>query len=287
MMQVLVNGAISGLSIALLGVAFNAVYLPTRIMHLALAAIFVLVPHIVWQMQESGFAFSLSIFAAILAGATASILCEVANHWRIERKKSSFGAHFVSSLGIYIFVSESIALRWGTDPKHFRSSFDTAIVAGPVLVSSGQVITAIGSGSVLIAFYLFLKKTGVGLLFRGIAENPVEMALHGHNVQKLRLLAFGIAGFLASVSGLLIGNDVGFSPHGGLHALLVAVVAVIVGGHSFWLGPVVGGFFVGLIKSQATWHFSQKWADAACFLFLALILYFRPTGLMGSHARHE
>lgn len=45
-MQILLNGLISGLSIALLSVAFQVVYLPTRVFFAGLAGVYALVPYI-------------------------------------------------------------------------------------------------------------------------------------------------------------------------------------------------------------------------------------------------
>ncbi len=113
------------------------------------------------------------------------------------------------------------------------------------------------------------------------------MLLYGYDIRKLRLLAFTLSGLLAGIASLLTAYDVGFDPHGGLHALLLGVVAVIVGGRGTWWGPVVAGLVLGLLRAFIVWEFSARWQDAATFALLVIILFLRPQGLLGRKARLE
>jgi branched-chain amino acid transport system permease protein len=120
-----------------------------------------------------------------------------------------------------------------------------------------------------------------------MADNPVQLALHGHNIRRLRLLAFAIAGFLATISALAVANDVGFDPHGGLPVLLLAIVAMIIGGNTSFLAPVLGGLLLGITRAFVVWFLSARWQDAVVFLLLALFLLFRPHGILGRKLRLE
>jgi len=51
-MQVLLNGLISGAMIALLAIAFQIVYLPTRVFFLGLAGIFAIAPFVVYTFLQ-------------------------------------------------------------------------------------------------------------------------------------------------------------------------------------------------------------------------------------------
>jgi len=64
--------------------------------------------------------------------------------------------------------------------------------------------------------------------------------------------------------------------------LLLAVVAVIVGGRSTFIGPVIGGLILGVVRSEVSWHLSARWQDAVSFGLLAIVLIVLPNGLLGS-----
>ena len=120
-----------------------------------------------------------------------------------------------------------------------------------------------------------------------MADNPVQFCLSGHNAQQYRLLAFGVSGLLGGAAALLTAYDVGFDPHGGLHALLLAIVAMIIGGRGSFRGPIVGGLLLGVVRAMVAWQFSIQWQDVFTFLLLAIVLYIRPDGLFARPSRLE
>jgi branched-subunit amino acid ABC-type transport system permease component len=77
-MQILVNGLISGLILAVLALGFTAVYLPLKIFYLALGAVYTIVPFLVWGMMQAGWPWYLASVVAILLTET---LCERGRDW--------------------------------------------------------------------------------------------------------------------------------------------------------------------------------------------------------------
>lgn len=287
-MQVLLNGTISGMTLAVLALAFMVVYLPCRVFYLALAGIYALAPYLSLACMRQGFPLWASVLVPAGAGVLVSVMCELANHAPLERKQASPGAHLISSLGLYLVILQVVAMIWGNETQVLRSGVDTVYrLGGMVMLTRAQVLAGGVSLVLLCLFYGWLRFSNLGLQLRAMADNPVQLALHGYNIRRLRLIAFAISGFLASVSALLVANDVGFDPHGGLPALLLAIVAVIIGGNTSFLAPVLGGVLLGVIRASAVWHLSARWQDAVAFLLLALFLFFRPQGILGRKLRLE
>ena len=141
--------------------------------------------------------------------------------------------------------------------------------------------------ALLVVAAWFLQKTNLGLQFRGLADNPRQLMLLGYDVPKLRLLAFCFSGLLCVGSAVPLAIDYGFDPNSGLNTLLLAVVAVIIGGRGSFLGPVLGGLVLGIVRSEVIWIFPGNWQDAATFVLLVLVLLFRPAGLFGNLSRLE
>lgn len=98
-----------------------------------------------------------------------------------------------------------------------------------------------------------------------MADNATEFALRGFNLYAYRLLVFCLAAILAATTSILSAYDIGFDPYGGLDMLLLAIVAVIIGGRRSFLGPVVGGLLIGLLRSMVVWYLSARWQDVATF----------------------
>ena len=158
---------------------------------------------------------------------------------------------------------------------------------GSITITESQWITLVTTTMLIIAFMFFLTKTGIGLRMRAMVNNPKVFALLGYNIKFYRIIFFGFAGLFASVCSLLMAYDVGIDPYYGLQALLIALVAIIIGGQDSFVGPVVGALFIGVIREFIAWQFSASWKDGITFLIFAIFLFLRPQGILGKSSRLE
>lgn len=286
-MQILINGLISGAAIALLAVAFQAVYLPTKVFFIGLAGIYALAPFLTHSALSLGLGWYLSIGLTIAACALVSFLCGWLNHGPLTRRRASDSVHLIASLGSYIVLVQAIAMIWGNGSMRLRSEIGSTTHFGKVVVTGAQWLILGVSGGLLLAFAILLMYTDLGLRLRALADNPTMFALFGYNVSRHRVFAFIMSGIFASAASLISAYDLGFEPHGGLHAILLAVVAVIIGGQASFSGPVVGAVLLGVLRAQVVWHSSARWQEAATFGLLTLFLLLRPQGLLGRRTRLE
>lgn len=286
-MQVFLNGLISGAAIALLAVAFQTVYLPTRVFFLGLAGIYSLAPFIAITLYAVHPSWIFASTGAIAGCTLLSLFLEWGNHARLSRQRASDAAQLVASLGIYIVLVQITAMIWGNDTKTLSTGLDNVSRFGGLSITKAQWITIVVAAVFLGAFAVFLIRSDLGLRLRALADNPVQFALFGYSVTTHRLLAFALSGFFAAASSLVTANDIGFDPYIGLHAVLLAIVAVMIGGQSSFLGPVLGALLLGVIRAQVVWYYSARWQEAATFLLLAVFLLFRPQGLLRSRMRLE
>ncbi len=286
-MQILLNGLISGGAIALLAVAFQLVYLPTRVFFIGLAGLYSLAPYCVLALRNAGAPALFAILTAVVVVGACAALAEWLNHAPLARKGASGAVQLISSLGIYIIAVQGIAIVWGNETKTLRTGLDsTTHVAGAALTGA-QILMALVSIFGLLALWALLRSSDIGLRLRALADNPTQFALFGYNINLYRLIAFTCAGFFAATSSLLTAYDIRFDPYAGLHAVLLAVVAVIIGGRQSFLGPAVGGLLLGFIRAQAVWHLSARWQEAVTFTLLAIFLLLRPQGLFAQQTRIE
>src|SRR5262245_19035790 len=77
LMQILVNGLITGATIALLAVAFASVYIPTRIFYVALAGVYTVVPFVAWSLLQHGATIWMAALIAVASGTGLSLLFEI------------------------------------------------------------------------------------------------------------------------------------------------------------------------------------------------------------------
>lgn len=286
-MQILANGLINGLTLALLALGFSVVYLPTRVFAIALAGVYALTPYLAWQCRQWHFPWGVTLSLSLFVVVVLCLAIERFNHRPLIRRGASPSAHMISSLGLFIILTQLVALVWGNETRVLRTGIDSTWTGWGVILTRSQLMAACVSMVILAGFYVWLRRTSLGLQFRALSDNPVQLALYGYNTDRLRLLAAGMAGLLTGLSSLLVAYDVGFDPHTGLNVLLLAIVAVIVGGRHSFFAPILGGVLIGFLRAEVVWYLSARWQEAVTFLLLVVILFFRPQGLLGSKGRLE
>ena len=140
------------------------------------------------------------------------------------------------------------------------------------------------------ALIRYLVHTPFGISLQGIRDEPVRMASLGYTVPLHRLLAFGFAGFLAALAGVLYAWWAGqISPDAlGLSATIQLLVMAVIGGLSriegAWLGAfafiVINNEVTNRIPSEGLWYIGGSFNTVVGLIFLAIVIV-SPDGLMG------
>jgi branched-chain amino acid transport system permease protein len=152
------------------------------------------------------------------------------------------------------------------------------------------VIFVVLAGVALALAALFRSPPGVALL--ATAQDPYAAELQGVPVERMRAMAWGAAGALGGIAGVL-GAGVfenlspGFMTTG---FLIAAFTGVVLGGITSMPGAVLGGFSLGIV-SQAAIQINTTYdlgipgpPQLAIMVVLLAVLLVRPRGLLGSAA---
>ncbi|PUE37250.1 branched-chain amino acid ABC transporter permease [Limnohabitans sp. Hippo4] len=139
----------------------------------------------------------------------------------------------------------------------------------------------------LIAIYTFVcvalmyafTQTPLGRILNAVRDNPERVEFIGYNTQRVRYLAFIIAGFFAGISGglgalnfeIVTAEVVGAGRSGGY------LLFTFLGGATFFFGPIIGGILMVLafvLLSELT----KAWLLYLGLLFLFMVMY-APGGI--------
>ena len=287
MLQTLLNGLIQGALFALMALAFSLVYSTSRVLHVAQGAIYAFAPYALLGALHADLGWIFGLIFALGLAVLVGVLCEEVLHWPFLRRGAPPEVHLIGSLGMYLVLVQIVALTWGNDVQVLRHEVDTVYQFGDLSLTGAQSICGVGALATMGAFFFWLGRTELGMQFRAMADNPVLLGLLGRDVRWLRRLVFGVSAALAALAALGSAYDTGFDPHGGLNAVLIGIVATIIGGRGSLAGAALAGLLLGIIRSEVVWFASARWEQAATFLILALVLFFRPQGLFGRKLRLE
>ena len=229
------------------------------------------------------------------------------------RRVHKFGhvPELLITFGLSYIIVELVQLVWG------RSSVDYRVPAaldGPLFTLFGTQFPMYRGFMMLVAVFmliviwLLLTRTRIGLVIQAALTHPETVEALGHNVPRVFMLVFGGGAALAGLAGVIGGNA--FVTEPGMAATVGAIifVVVVVGGMGSLSGAFVASLLIGVIQTfavgidssllgaasvagvtitpetfgYALWKLKiSQIAPIMPYLFLVLILIFRPKGLMG------
>lgn len=287
-MQILLNGLLQGVLFGATGVAFALVYRTTRIFHIALGGIYILAPYVLMLSALSlGLPIWIGALLAVLIAALVGILVEESIHWPLTRQGAPTEVHLIASLGTYLILVQCVALIWGNETRVLKAGVDVTWAWGDITLALAQVAGPILALCLTTGLFVWLSRANRGIELRALADNPILVALLGRNIRALRRLVFGLSGALMATASMAQAWDVGFDPHIGLKAVLIGMVAMIIGGTGSFAGPFVGGILLGILRAEVVWFGSARWEEAATFSLLVLFLFCRPGGIFTKRVRLE
>jgi branched-chain amino acid transport system permease protein len=133
---------------------------------------------------------------------------------------------------------------------------------------------------VVALLFVLLRRTRLGIRIRAGMLDLETVAALGVNVRALRSFNFAVGIFLAGLSGVLAGGQLGLEPTMGDNLLMPSFIAIIVGGVGSLGGTVIGGLLIGIATGVTTVFFPSA-SEAVMYVMMAAVLLIRPRGLFG------
>jgi branched-chain amino acid transport system permease protein len=186
------------------------------------------------------------------------------------------------TFGLSLVIVEVARIVWGKigltlDPPRAMAG---AVNLGFTYFPTYRLFVIAVTALVLVALWLFLEKTNVGLVIRAGSRDPLMVRALGFDVERIWFLVFGIGTGLAGLAGILAGPMRGAYAEMGVTIIIESFVVVVVGGMGSLVGAVVSGLLIGQVVSLTTF-FAPKLAEIVVFITMAIVLLVRPSGLFG------
>ncbi|MFB6132310.1 MAG: branched-chain amino acid ABC transporter permease [Halanaeroarchaeum sp.] len=172
----------------------------------------------------------------------------------------------------------------------FLFRFQTGSVADPIAatriaISWKDATVVVLMGAAMFALNVLLKTTRLGTAMRATADNLDLAEVRGVDVDRVQMVVWVVAGFLAAMAGVLAGwSASNINPNMGFNLLLPVFAAVIVGGIRSPYGSALAGLIIGLSMDLGVFVLPASLAvyrEAIAFVILIGVLLVRPEGLWG------
>jgi len=279
--QLLVTGVTMGSIYALIALGYVTIYRTSRVVNMAQGAFVMFGAFFTYSfLSELGLPYWLSAILGIIGVAVVAVIM----YLLVLRPliKVSLVSIILATMALSILFENLALLRWGGYGKNVPAfSGDQAVFIGDVAVFR-QSLWVIGLMIlVLVGLHLLANFTRIGKQMTATANDPQAASLSGVNTGRMIILAFVISAAIGALGGIAITpiNQTSYLS-GGIYALS-GFVAAILGGWGSSAGAVVGGLALGIIQSLVTGFLPAGYQDAIAYAVLILVLYFRPSGLLG------
>jgi len=305
----LLNGVSYGLLLFLLSSGLTLIFSMMGVLNFAHASLYMLGAYFGYTLSGLiGFWAALFV-APLLVGAIGAAFERYA-----LRRVHKFGhvPELLITFGLSFLILELVQLLWGRSAVLYTLPPE---LDGPLFTlfetqfPRSRAFIMLLSVLMLLALWLLITRTRVGLVIQAALTHPDMVEALGHNVPRVFMLVFGGGAALAGVAGVIGGNTYVTEP--GMAAAVGAIifVVVVVGGMGSLAGAFIASLLIGVVQNFAvaldysmidllhrvgqaitpqTFGYAvlklkiSQVAPILPFLLLVLMLIFRPKGLLGT-----
>jgi len=132
---------------------------------------------------------------------------------------------------------------------------------------------------ITVSLWFFLTRTDTGKSIRATAQDHDAALLMGVNVDRMRVITFGLGSSLVGAAGCLFIPIYYIYPDIGGQFTLIAFVITILGGLGSTVGAIIGGLVLGIFESLTATYIGMGWAPVGRFMIFVAVLIFLPGGV--------
>jgi branched-chain amino acid transport system permease protein len=298
-----IYGIAQGSIYALIALGYTLVYGVLRMINFAHSEVFMSGPFIAFfvatALDEAGFwdrhwILGLAIVLLVAMGVSTGIAVLLERVAYRPLRRAPRLVPLITAIGASFFLQYTFVGLFGSGIKGYpeiQQLTGRMMIPGtqiPILRTQALVIVA--AFVMLAGLYVFVQRTKVGKAMQAVSEDQDTAALMGIDVDQIIVITFVVGGALAGAAGIfyvLLFRQVHFFM--GFFPGIKAFTAAVLGGIGNVVGAMVGGMFLGIAESlfpnlvldglgiPAPYQLK----DALAFVFLVLILIFRPSGILG------
>jgi branched-chain amino acid transport system permease protein len=278
-LQILVNGILSGLTYVVMALGFTLIFGIMRIVNFAHGEFYMIgAMALMVLFDRVGLPFLASVVLAGVFTGALGLACERLFFRRLVGEELP---GMITALAVSITLQAVVLLIFGPAEQTVTRPFAGTWTIFGAVVPWDRTVVAIGAFIILVAFHLFMNMSRLGLAMRAVAIDPETASLMGVESGLIYAASFGLASVLAGLAGALMAPIYTIGPAMGGLPMLKAFVVVILGGLGSIPGAVLGGLLLGLSESALATTLDSTVALIWSFVVVLCIIIVRPTGLLG------
>jgi branched-chain amino acid transport system permease protein len=281
LVQFLLSGLMTGSIYALVALGFNIVFNATGAVNFAQGEFAMLGGMLAsvllgWTGMPLPLVFVLAVAAVTAIGAAMERL---AIH---PVREADILSLIIITIGASILLRGAVMVTLGKNAAGLPAFSGEAPIRVLGAAFSPQALWIVGVAlAVVLLLHLFFEHTVLGKAMQAVAIDREAASLVGIRVGRMVLMAFSLAAAVGAVAGIIITPVTLTIYDAGTMLGLKGFSAAVLGGLGSNVGGIVGGLALGLLESFGAGVVASQTKDAIAFLVLLVLLFVRPTGLLG------
>jgi branched-chain amino acid transport system permease protein len=275
-----IHGLAYGMVLFLVASGLTLIFGMMGILNIAHTAFFMLSAYFCYQVVAWTGNFWLGLFLAPIATAIVGILVERFLLRRIHALGLLF--ELTLTIGVMFVIMGGVKVFWGTEnlPLSVPPPLEGLVNIGGMEYPVYRLFIIGLSLAVLGFLTVILYKTRLGMVVRAAVSDADMVNALGIDVPRLFMFVFGIGTWMAGLAGVAIAPILTVFPGLADQMGMDAFIVVIVGGFGSLGGALLVALISGLLSSYGV-QFVSHLAPVLMFIFMAVVLAIKPTGLFG------
>jgi len=279
--DVIINGMIFGSIYALLAIGFSLIFGVARVVNIAHTALYMMAAYFIYiGFQYLGMSLPYAILLSIALTTVAGLICY---QLFIKPIREHEAAVLIATIALAMVIQEIFLWAFrghylGVPPV--ASGYLTVV---GVKVAMQHVLALAVAVLALLATWVFLLKTRIGLGIRCTAQDREVANLMGINVNREIMMALGVSVALAAIAGAIVAPLSVIDPHMWMHPLIMMLAIVVLGGLGSIKGSFIASYILGFTEAVVIFALPMgaflKVSIALSIMILVLVI--RPEGLFG------
>jgi branched-chain amino acid transport system permease protein len=281
-LQMLIAGIIVGAIYGLVALGFVTIYRCSGVVNFAQGESVMLGALMTMYLLKVS---SLTYFAAAAVAVVITTLIGVLVYQLVvaHLRNATIISLIMALLGVSMFIQNGALIAWGGWPQALPPFSGTVpFRLGAVSVAPQGLWVILMAAVVLGGLYLLNNLTLFGKKMTATATQPQAASLVGIPRGSMIRWSFAISAAVGAVAGLFLAAIVPMNYASGSAFGLKGFIAGVLGGWGKSTGAVVGGLILGIVETFSAVLLPAGYMNAVAFLVFILILYFRPSGILGS-----
>lgn len=302
LMLAALEGAVTAAILALTAMGLSVVFGVMRVVNVAHGEFYMLGAVIAWWVTTliGGHPAVGFVAALVLAPVLVGILAASADRLILQRITYDPDRTIVATIGLLYIIQQSTLMTFGPEARPVEAPFNTRLAlpwfewgeGGFALfwpwglsITTYKLFVIFAAISILIGLWFLMTRTKLGLIMRATQQDRDTAQAFGIPVGKVYSWVFGLGAGLAAIGAVLVVPIQQAHYLMGHDPLLLAFIVVIIGGLGSLPGTVIAAVLIGMSDGIISIFFSPTLAKIIATLLVAMVLVFRPQGLLGRTAQ--